>query len=68
MARLAEELKKRIGRQIMVILATKENIRSGTLQNVSDDYLELHVDGYSDTDTLFIRIDAITVFYEVTNT
>jgi hypothetical protein len=61
-------LKKRIGRQIMVILATKENIRSGTLQNVSDDYLELHVDGYSDTDTLFIRIDAITVFYEVTNT
>jgi len=63
MATLEGELKKRVGMKIVVIFS-KDHSRAGVVKEVFDDYIHLEVSGYQETDTFFIRLSAIDMFYE----
>jgi hypothetical protein len=63
MATLEGELKKRVGMKIAVIFS-KDHSRTGIVKQVLEDYIQLEVSGYQETDTFFIRLSAIDMFYE----
>jgi Protein of unknown function (DUF2642) len=66
MATLEGELKKRVGMKIVVIFS-KDHSRTGVIKQVFEDYIQLEVSGYQETDTFFIRLSAIDIFYEFKN-
>jgi len=58
-----DELKTWAGKKVLVCL-DRQHAVSGTLTDVLDDYIKLEVTDFTDTNTVFIRLDRIEYIYE----
>jgi hypothetical protein len=51
----------------VAVIFSKDHSRSGIVKEVFEDFIQLEVSGYQETDTFFIRLSAIDMFYEPKN-
>jgi len=58
-----DELKTWAGKKVLVCL-DRQHAVSGILTDVLDDYIKLEVTDFTDTNTVFIRLDSIEYIYE----